>query len=296
MLSPSAMTDRLGRAFTPAQSAVLTEVIWQSYNDLVRASDLTELKEVVRELAEAQRELAEDQKQTRAELRALAEAQRSTDVKMGALAEAQRSTDLKMGALAEAQRSTDLKMAALAEAQRSTDVKMGALAEAQRSTDLKMAALADAQRSTDVKMGELAEAMKETRREFGGVTVSVAYALENEAYRLAPRVLADRHGVTLDEKLVRTTIQGEEVNLLGRGRREGRAVWVVGEAKLRLDVGRGQKGARDVFTRLETKVAAVRREKGDVEVVRVLVTHFATPEFLALAEDRNTLVIQSFEW
>lgn len=43
-------------------------------------------------------------------------------------------------------------------------------------------------------------------------------------------------------------------------------------------------------------MASVRAELGDVDVVRVLVTPFATPEFLTLAQERNTLVIQSFEW
>lgn len=219
MLSPNAMADRLRSAFTPGQASVLTDVIWQAYNELVKASDLAELKEVVQELAEAQRDLA----------------------------------------------------------------------EAQRRTDGRMESLAHS-------MQELAQAMKEIRREFGAVTASVSYALENEAYRLAPRVLAERYGVTLEEKLVRTTIRGEEVNLFGRDRRDGREVWVVGEAKLRVDVGRGRKGARDLFTQLETKVAAVRAELGDVEVVRVLVTHFATPEFLTMAQERNTLVVQSFEW
>ncbi|MEW6487381.1 MAG: hypothetical protein AB1578_05645 [Thermodesulfobacteriota bacterium] len=268
MLSPNAMADRLRSAFTPGQASVLTDVIWQAYNELVKASDLAELKEVVQELAEAQRDLADAQKRTEARVDVLGQ-------RMGELAEAQRRTDEKMGALAEAQKRTDERMGALAEAQRRTDGRLDSLAHS---------------------MQELAQAMKETRREFGGVTASVSYALENEAYRLAPRVLAERYGVTLEEKLVRTTIRGEEVNLFGRGRRDGREVWVVGEAKLRVDVGRGRKGARDLFTQLETKVAAVRAELGDVDVVRVLVTHFATPEFLTMAQERNTLVIQSFEW
>lgn len=137
MLSPNAMADRLRSAFTPGQASVLTDVVWQAYNELVKASDLAELKDVVQELAEAQRR---------------------------------------------------------------TDEKMGDLAEAQRRTDGRMDYLAHS-------MQELAQAMKETRREFGGVTASVSYALENEAYRLAPRVLAERYGVTLEEKLVRTTIR-----------------------------------------------------------------------------------------
>ena len=40
----------------------------------------------------------------------------------------------------------------------------------------------------------------------------------------------------------------------------------------------------------------MRAEYGDVEVARVFVTHFATPEFVKTARERNTIVVQSFEW
>ena len=79
MLNPNALADRLRSAFAPGQASVLTDVIWMAYNELVKASDLAELKEVVRELAEAQRR---------------------THEKMGALAEAQQRTDGRVDSLA----------------------------------------------------------------------------------------------------------------------------------------------------------------------------------------------------
>jgi len=47
---------------------------------------------------------------------------------------------------------------------------------------------------------------------------------------------------------------------------------------------------------LEDKVGAVRQEYGKEEIVRILVTHYATKGFIKKAQDRGVLVVQSFEW
>jgi hypothetical protein len=39
---------------------------------------------------------------------------------------------------------------------------------------------------------------------------------------------------------------------------------------------------------------AVRKEYGDLEIIRLLVTHYATKAFMR--EAKRVLVIQSFEW
>jgi len=40
----------------------------------------------------------------------------------------------------------------------------------------------------------------------------------------------------------------------------------------------------------------VKEEYGDVEVVSLLVTHFATKGFLKKAEGKGIIVVQSYEW
>ncbi|OGW18728.1 MAG: hypothetical protein A3G93_10975 [Nitrospinae bacterium RIFCSPLOWO2_12_FULL_45_22] len=162
--------------------------------------------------------------------------------------------------------------------------------------------LAEAQRRTEIKVAELAEDIRilvrglgETRSEVGGLSRSVSYALENEAYRGLPKVLKRSYGIELKDRLIRAEIGGKEINIFGRAKRDGRDVLVVGEAKLRLDERR-KKGERDVFEELEEKGRAVRWEYGEEEIVSVLITHYATKGFMREAKERNIIVIQSFEW
>ena len=162
--------------------------------------------------------------------------------------------------------------------------------------------LAEAQRRTEIKVAELAEDIRilvrglgETRSEVGGLSRSVSYALENEAYRGLPEVLKRSYGIELKDRLIRAEIGGKEINIFGRAKRDGRDVLVVGEAKLRLDERR-KKGERDVFEELEEKGRAVRWEYGETEIVSVLITHYATKGFMREAKERNIIVIQSCEW
>ena len=46
---------KLSRVFAEEQARVLTEVISEAYNELVKARDFNELKDIVKELAEAQK-------------------------------------------------------------------------------------------------------------------------------------------------------------------------------------------------------------------------------------------------
>jgi hypothetical protein len=107
-----------------------------------------------------------------------------------------------------------------------------------------------------------------------------------------PEILKEKYGIQVKEKIVRTGIGGEEINIFGRANREGREVWIVGEAKTKLDERREKK---KVFAELEAKVQAVVAEYGQVEIIRVLITHFATKGFLDQAKAKEIIVVQSFE-
>lgn len=101
--------------------------------------------------------------------------------------------------------------------------------------------------------------------------------------------------LAIGQKEIRAEIGGKEVNLFCRAERNGERVLIVGESKLRLDEGRLKK-REDVFAELEEKVEAVRSEYGEAEIVRVLVTHFATKGFINKAEENGVIVVQSHEW
>jgi len=131
--------------------------------------------------------------------------------------------------------------------------------------------------------------------EIGGLSKSVGYGFENEAYRMLPGILKKVHGVEIKEKLIRTELGGKEIDILGKATRNGKDAVVVGEVKLRLD-DRRKKGEKDVFDELGEKVEVVREEYGDVEIIGLLVTHYATKGFIEKARGRGVLVVQSFEW
>ena len=48
------MLEKLSTVFDEGQAQVLAEVIYNSYNDLVRREDFSELKEIVRDLGATQ--------------------------------------------------------------------------------------------------------------------------------------------------------------------------------------------------------------------------------------------------
>ena len=180
----------------------------------------------------------------------------------------------------------------LAESQKRTELSVEELAEAQKRTELRVEELAETQKATENEIRLLAMSMRETRQELGGLSRSVSYGFENEAYRMLPAYLKDTCGIEVEDRLIRTETGGKETNILGRAKRDGRNVIIIGEAKLRLDDRR----KRNVFDELEEKVEAVRREYGDLEIIRLLVTHYATKAFMKEAGERGVIVVQSFEW
>ncbi|MDZ7312969.1 MAG: hypothetical protein ONB45_17015 [candidate division KSB1 bacterium] len=172
-------------------------------------------------------------------------------------------------------------------------IKTSELAEAQKRTELRVEELAEAQKRTEIRLEELTVAIKELHGEIGGVGRSAGYALENEAYRHLPELLQGKYGIVVKEKMIRSQIGGKEINVFGRAARDGQDVLVVGEARTRLDERRG---AEEAFEALEEKVQAVMAEYGQVEIVKILVTHFARKGFLDLAREKGIIVVQSFEW
>ena len=209
------------------------------------------------------------------------------------LAEAQKRTELKVEELAEAQKRTELRVEELAEAQKRTELRLEELAEAQKKTEERLEELAEAQKKTEEEVRKLAEGLNRTREELGGLSRSVSYGFENEAYRMLPGILAAKYGIEVEEKIIRAEIGGKEVNFFGKARKKGKEVYIVGEVKIRLD---DTKKRDDAFEELEEKVESVRNEYGDVEVVRLLVTHFATKGVLNKAEEKGIIVVQSYEW
>jgi len=230
----------------------------------------------------------------------LAEAQKRTEVRMGELAEAQKRTEVRMGELAEAQKRTEMRMEELAEAQKRTELRVeelsksqNDLAEAQKRTEVRMGELAEAQKRTEEEVTKLAIGLNDTRVHLGGLSRSFGYAFENEAYRNLPKLLYDRYGYEVKERVVRAEVGGKEINFFGKAIKNGKEIYIVGESKVRLDEGQWRS---EVFEYLQEKINAIREVYGDVPILPILVTHFATQGFIKEATQKGIIVIQSYEW
>jgi hypothetical protein len=255
MLVQTEIAQKLQSAFEPQQAEVLLEVISLSYNNLVKVSDFTELKAIVRDLAESQKSMGES-----------------------------------LETMGIAQEKTSSQIKNLTAAQEKTSGQVAEMTAAIRK-------LALAQERTEKQVEKLTSATSDIRSEIGGMSRSMSYALENEAYRALPAFLLDKHGIEVTERLIRAPINNEEINFFGRAVRDGKPVLIVGESKQRLDERRSSKREENrIFSQLETKANIVRAAHPDEEIALLLITHYARPEFLRTAAERGIIVVQSFEW
>jgi len=168
----------------------------------------------------------------------------------------------------------------LAEAQKRTEERLVRLEEV-------VGKLAEAQRRTEEEIRKLAQSHRRLRGEVGGLSRSIAYALENEAFRRLPEFLKSKN-IEVLERVIRTEVAGEEINLFARIKRNGEEMLLVGEATLRFD-------DPSKLRQLKRKVALVETELKQ-KVFPVIVTHFAKGALLERAQKAGILVVQSFEW
>lgn len=170
----------------------------------------------------------------------------------------------------------------LAQAQTRTESRIDGLAQS-------MEELAQAQTRTESAVQELARQMQDTRREVGGIAMTLGYALENEAYRSLPAFLKRHYDIEVSSPLIRTEVNGREVNFLAEGTRDGKSIVVVGEAKSRLD-------SVETLRQIDSQVEAARVAYPNKEIQPLLVTHYARPQLLERARTEGVIVVQSFEW
>lgn len=238
----------------------------------ISVSLIRKLETVPKELREVLLDLVEELERQREEAVTKAEFNELREV-VAELAEEVRK-------LAEVQRKTEEGVFHLEEA-------VERLAEVQRRTEERLNELAEAQKRTEEEIRKLAQGQRRLRQEVGGLSRSVAYALENEAFRRLPDFLRQKD-IQVLERLIRTEVGSEEINLFARIRRNGEELLLVGEATLRLD-------DPSKLRQLKRKAALVETELGQ-RAFPVLVNHFAKKALLEKAEKAGIMVVQSFQW
>jgi len=234
----------------------------------------------------------------------LAEAQLRTEERLNRLTERVDGLAIKVEELTDRLNRLTERVDQLAEAQLRTEERLNRLTERVDGLAIKVEELTDRLNRLTEKVDRLAEAQLKTeqslikvRMDLAGLSRSFSYAFENEAFRHLPRFLKEKYGIEVVERLIRKEVRGKEINLLGMAKKDGQDIIIVGEVKMRLESKKyKEEFESDVFDELEEKVEAVRSEYGDIEVVKVLVTHFASESFLKLAREKGVIVVQSFEW
>jgi len=162
------------------------------------------------------------------------------------------------------------------------------IAAIQKRTETKLEELVDAQKRTEIALARLTLGLDATRTELGGLSRSVSYSLENEAYRQLPRYLLETHDITITDRMVRFELEGEEINIFAKGSRNGKELFIVGESELKLSsVGK--------LRQLEKKVSLVKK-RYEGECIPLMITHFVRPQVLEAANKKGIIIVQSFEW
>ena len=203
--------------------------VWQAIGELSESHKKAESR--LSRLEEAVEKLVEAQKRTEERLNELAEAQAKMEHRLSRLediveklVEAQAQAEERLSRLEETVKK-------LVEAQAQAEERLSRLEETVEK-------LAEAQKRTEEELRKLIGEHKKTREALGGLTHTVGYILEDRAFVSLPELLRRDMGVEVDE-LKRDFVEVsparyEEINILGRGRRNGNDVWIIGECKTQL--------------------------------------------------------------
>jgi len=282
-----------------AQLQKMTEqslgTLCQRVEELAEAQRKTEQR--VEELAEAQKKTEERLESLSQRVEELAEAQRKTEQRVEELAEAQKKTEERLDSLskrveelAEAHKKLEQRVDALtqrveelAEAQRKTEERLNSLAK-------KVEELTEAVKQMQMEMRKLALDLKKTREDLGYLSHTVGYLLEDRAYEGLPLLLKRDFGIQVHE-LKRDYVEVApntyvELNVVGKGEKEGTPVWILGECKSQL-----KKRDVDDFLKNVSKV------KGHFsgEKVMVAITYQTSPMVKRYAEELGIRLYYSYE-
>ena len=285
MLNTSDLKRKLESAFSEDQVTTLTEVLIEYQAGLATSVDMQDLKDAVKALTEAQA-------RTETRMEELAEAQARTETRMEELAEAQARTEKQVKELTEAQARTETRMEELAEAQARTEKRMEELAVVQTRTEERLGYLTEAQIRTEETLNKLVLDHDDTRKQLGGLSNTVGYTLENAAYRTLPALLETDYDIIVQDKLTRTYLRDNrgrsvEVNIFGRGNKNGRDVIILGESKSQLS-------ANHIDHFISNRLAHLKPLYENV--FPLLITHMTSSEHVeAYAKERGIALYYSYQ-
>jgi vacuolar-type H+-ATPase subunit I/STV1 len=195
--------------------------------------------------------------------------------------------------LAEAQKSSEKRLTRL-------EVTVSELAEAQKESEKRLtrlevtvSELAEAQRKTEEELRELVQEHKKTRQQLGGLSATVGYVLENDAYKGLPGLLKRDYEVVITSRLKRQFVKDNkgnyiEINIFGEASQAGNKVFIIGEGKSQLS----KKGV-DEFIRKKLK----RVEGVYTEIFPLLITHMISESDVEeYAKNKGIVLYYSYDF
>ena len=143
------------------------------------------------------------------------------------------------------------------------------------------------------ELNKVTDGHLKARQHLDEIEMTWDYELQNEAYRALPTLLAADHGLEVEDRLIRTYLTTDrgypvEVNIFGKGRRNGREVVVIGESKSQLSAKNIDHFIQGRLTRLEPLFE---------DVFPVLVTHMiSSPDVAAYAQECGIALYYSYQF
>jgi hypothetical protein len=181
----------------------------------------------------------------------------------------------------------------LADTQRGTDASVTQLAEAQGRTEARLEQLAEAQSRTEAAVFHNSTRIDLMNKQYGGLSASVGYTLENEAYRFLPTLLKDDFDLAVEGMLCRdylSDVNGNdmEINILGDGTRKGENLLIIGECKTQLS-----KNNVDSFLRRRLR----KIDTGNRRIFPIMVAHMVSEkDVVDYARSNGVAVYLSYQF
>ena len=328
MFDANDIKRKLGDTFTEDQIQTLTEVLREGYVGLATSVDMRDLKDAVKDLAIAQARSEKRLDRVEMAIEKLTEAQARSEKRLDRveerldrieaaiekLTEAQARSEERLDRieaaiekLAEAQARSEKRLDRIEAAQARSEERLDRieaaiekLTEAQIRSEKRLDRVEAAQARSEERLDTLTERLDtlvkehgKTRSQLGGLAMTVGYTLENAAYRALPDLLKADYGIEVQDRLIRTYLTDDknrslEVNIFGKGLKNGREVVILGESKSQLSERHIN---RFIFTRLDHLKPLFG------EVLPILVTHMISSEGVAAyAKEQGIALYYSYQF
>lgn len=174
----------------------------------------------------------------------------------------------------------------LAIAQKRTEQRVGELAIAQKKTEVGLMAL-----SKDVQA--LTRSHQDLKKQVGGLSHTVGFRLEDDAFRALPNLLKRDFGFIIEDRLKRQFILDNEgayieINILGIATKNGKKVTIVGEGKSQLSKNNVNEFIKKRLKRLENVYE---------EIFPILVTYMISePDVEEYAKEKGIALYYSYDF